>query len=361
MTWLLLALAVAASPAEAARIKDVAAVYGIRENSLMGYGLVVGLNKTGDSQQNAATMHSLAARLSPLGVPVTEADIKSKNVAIVLVTATLPAGARPGTHLDLTVSSAGDARSLEGGTLLLTPLIAPNRMEMASAQGHILVGGYSVEGGGNETIKNHPTVGMVPRGGIVEKEIPGQLDIGEQTTFDWVLDQPDFTNSTRMATVVNALLGPDTARAVDNGTVRVQVPDGWLGRQAELIATVESLELPLDHVLKVVVNERTGTVVMGADIPLTPLAIAHGGLSIEVSRQNEVSQPNPLAKGETTPVTNTEVRVREEKGKVTLLKGSTVGDVVGALNSMGVTPRDLIVILDAMRAAGGLQAEIESR
>lgn len=360
MLSLLLALAIVVPSAEAARVKDVASVYGIRENSLIGYGLVVGLNKTGDSAQNAATMHSLAARLSPLGVPVTETDIKSKNVAIVLVTAMLPPGARPGTHLDLVVSSAGDARSLEGGTLLLTPLLAPNRMEMASAQGQVIVGGYSVEGGGNESVKNHPTVGTVPRGGIVEKEIPGQLDVAEQVSFDWVLDTPDFTNSTRLATVINALAGPEVARAVDNATVRVKVPDEYLGRQAEFIATVESLELQLDHVLKVVVNERTGTVVMGADIPLSPVAIAHGGLSIEVARQNQVSQPNPLAKGETTAVTNTEVRVREDQGKVTLVKGATVGDVVGALNAMGVTPRDLIVILQSMREAGGLQAEIES-
>ena len=353
-----LALCALCPTAEAARIKDIAGLYGVRDNALTGYGLVVGLNKTGDSSQNVAAMTSLANHLQGLGMTMSEKDLKSRNVAIVMVTAALPTGARPGTRIDVQVSSVGDARSLEGGILLLTPLEAPNQVIFAAAQGSIVVGGYSVDSGGNEQIRNHPTVGTVPRGGAVIKEMPNRLAIEEQVEFQWVLDNPDFTNSTRLASVVNALLGPDTARAMDSGTVVVKVPDQYLGRQAELVAAVEALDVPLDHVNRVIVNERTGTVVMGADIPLSPMAVAHGGLSIEVARQTQVSQPSMLAGGETTAVSNTQVRVREDEGKVTLVKGATVGDVVGALNAMGVTPRDLIVILQAMQQAGGLQAEI---
>jgi flagellar P-ring protein precursor FlgI len=242
----------------------------------------------------------------------------------------------------------------------LTPLIAANGDTYATSQGPITVGGYSVEAAGNSSIKNHPTVGIVSRGGTVERENYSALKLQEATELQWILNDPDFTNSTRMATVVNALLGEDTAEAVDNGTVVVKVPDRFLGRQAELVASIETLDVALDHVAKVVVNERTGTVVMGADITLSPVAIAHGGLTIEVSRDHEVSQPNILARGETREVTQTDVTVREEEGKVTLVKGATVGDVVSALNAMGVTPRDLIVILQSMQAAGGLHAEIET-
>jgi flagellar P-ring protein precursor FlgI len=222
------------------------------------------------------------------------------------------------------------------------------------------VGGYSASGGGNEKVKNHPTVGIVTLGGTLEKEIPNALQIGEQVDFQWILNVPDFTNSARMASVVNALLGPDSAAAVDAGTVRVRVPDAWLGRQTELVAAIEALDIPLDHTMKVVVNERTGTVVLGADIPLSPVAIAHGGLTIDVSRRTEVSQPGMLASGETAVIANTEVRVREEAGKVSVLRGATVGDVVSALNAMGVSPRDLIVILQSMQRAGGISAQVES-
>lgn len=354
-----LLLAVLLPSAHASRIKDVASVYGIRENHLMGYGLVVGLNKTGDSSQNIGTIRALAARLAPLGIALEDEEIKSRNVALVMVSAKLPPGARAGTHLDITVMSAGDARSLEGGELLQSPLLA-GATTYAWASGAVTVGGYSVSGGGNESVRNHPTVGTIPRGGIVEREVPNALRVSEQVRFDWILNEPDFANSSRMATVINALLGPETARAVDGGTVEVRVPDEYLGRQAELIASIEALEFQLDHVMKVVVNERTGTVVMGADIPLSPVAIAHGGLTIDVSKQTQVSQPNPLAGGDTTTVSNTEVRVREDAGKITLVKGATVGDVVSALNAMGVTPRDLIIILQSMHRAGGLHADVEA-
>ena len=356
---LALALSVLVPTAEAARVKEIASVYGVRTNSLIGYGIVVGLNKTGDSSQNLATMKQLQLLLAGLGIPTSADEIKSKNIAAVLVRAEVAPGARPGSRFDLLVSSTGDARSLSGGTLVMTELRGFNGSHLGTAEGPVLVGGYSVSSGGNETIKNHPTVGSVPRGGMLEAAIP-VLQIAEQVSFDWVLDRPDFTNSTRMAAAVNAHLNSESAKAIDGATVRVLVPDEYLGRQAELVAALERLEVPLDVILRVGVNERTGTLVMGADIPLSPVAVAHGSLMIEVTRRAQVSQPNPLAMGTTAQVTNTEVTVREEKGAVTLLKGATVGDVVGALNAMGVTPLDLISILQSMRRAGGIHAEIEA-
>lgn len=361
LVTLLVSLFVGATPAHAARVKDVATLYGVRENPLVGYGLVVGLNRTGDSTQNLAAVRSLSNRLQGLGITMSDQDITSRNVAVVMVTSSLPAGVRPGSRMDVLVSSAGDARSLEGGVLLLTPLSAANGMNVASAQGPVTVGGYSVQtGNGDAQVKNHPTVGTISRGATVEMEIPNGLNFAESVCFDWVLNSPDFTNASRLAVAMNTALDGEYARAVDEGTVRVQVPDAWLGRQPEMIARLEGVTIPLDHISRVVVNERTGTVVMGADITLSPMAIAHGGLTIEVSTNRTVSQPAPLSGGKTTPIENSDVKVREAAGTVTLLDGVTVGDVVSALNAMGVSPRDLIVILQSMRAAGGLQAEIET-
>lgn len=353
--WLL-----AVSIAFAARVKDFTALYGVRDNPLVGYGLVVGLNRTGDSAQNLAAVRALGNRLQGLGMTMSDSDIKSRNVAMVMVTTVLPAGARPGSPLDVSVSSAGDARSLEGGVLLLTPLYAANGMAIAEAQGSILVGGYSVTSGGTSTIKNHPTVGMIPRGGLVEVEIPNALNVLQSGTLDWVLDRPDFTNSSRIAAAVNTTLEGDYAAAIDGGTIRVRVPDSWLGKQSELIAVVDAVRVDIDQVARVVVSERTGTVVMGADITVNPVAVAHGGLTIEVARQVVVSQPGPLSGGQTVVTEEPTVRVDEAKGRIEMIEGVTVGDVVAALNRMGVTPRDLIVILQAMHSAGGLVAEIEA-
>jgi flagellar P-ring protein precursor FlgI len=357
----LLALLLALSaPAEAARVKDVAALYGVRNNALVGYGLVVGLARTGDSGQNAAAVRALASRLKGLGMTMSEDDIKARNVAIVMVTAKLPAGTRPGSPLDVQVSSVGDARSLEGGVLLMTPLYAANGMAVASSQGAILVGGFSAGGGGASTTKNHLTVGLIPRGASVEVEIPNALDVRGAVSFDWVLATPDFTNSTRVALAMNTTLGGEYAQALDGGTVRVSVPDIFLGKQAQLIATLEAVDVKIDQVAKVVVNERTGTVVMGADVTVRPVAIAHGGLTIQVDHDPVLSQPGALSGGRTVVADKTTVKVDEKQGRLELIEGVTVGEVVGALNKMGVSPRDLIVILQAMHAAGGLQAEIET-
>lgn len=358
---LLLALLVSfVAPVQAARVKDVATLYGVRENPLVGYGLVVGLNRSGDSAQNAAAVRALANRLKGLGMTMSEDDIKARNVAVVMVTAKLLPGSRPGSPLDAQVASVGDARSLEGGVLLLTPLYAANGMAIAAAQGAIVVGGYSVSAGGESTVKNHPTVGVIPRGATVEVEVPNGLEIAEAVSFEWVLERPDYTNATRLAKAVNAALGGDYAAARDGGTVRVNVPDAYLGAQAELIAAVEAVQVEMDQVAKVVVNERTGTVVMGADVTVRPVAVAHGGLTIQVEHDRSVSQPGALSGGRSVAVDNTTVRVDEEQGHIEMIEGVTVGEVVSALDKMGVSPRDLIVILQAMRAAGGLQAEIEA-
>jgi flagellar P-ring protein precursor FlgI len=360
VTWLF-ALLLALSPAaEAARVKDVASLYGVRENALVGYGLVVGLNRSGDSQQNAAAIRALANRLQGLGMTMSDNDIKARNVAVVMVTSSLPSGARPGSRLDVQVSSAGDARSLEGGVLLLTPLYAANGMALASSQGALVVGGYTVTSGGDTTTKNHPTVGTIPRGATVEVDPPNGLNFAEAVSFDWVLQDPDFTSASRMVAAMNGALGGEYSSVVDGGTVRVQVPDAWLGRQPEMVALLETLPVKLDQAARVVVNERTGTVVMGADISVSPVAIAHGNLTIEVDRVTAVSQPGALSGGQTAAVANTSVKVDEKAGRIEMVEGVTVGDVVSALNKMGITPRDMIVILQAMQAAGGLQAQIET-
>lgn len=358
--WPIAALLLLSAPAEAVRIKDVASIYGVRSNPLMGYGLVVGLNRTGDSTQNLAAVTNLANRLQGLGLTMSDDDIRSRNIAMVMVTAKLPAGSRPGSRLDVQVSSAGDAKSLEGGILLLTPLYAANGMMIAAAQGPITVGGYTIGAGRDAVTKNHPTVGWVPGGGTVEVEIPNGLNIPESTELEWILHEPDFTNSAAMAAGINAKLGGDYARARDGGTVTVTVPDNYLGRQTELIAMVQSVDFAMDAPNRVVIDERTGTVVMGASIQISPVAVAHGGLTIEVDRETSVSQPNAFGQGNTVAVENERIQVDEANGKLRLLEGVTVGDVVGALNDMGVSPRDLIIILQAMRAAGGLHAEIET-
>lgn len=358
--WLIAALLYLCTPCEAARIKDVASLYGVRSNPLLGYGLVVGLNRTGDSTQNAAAITNLANRLQGLGLTMSDSDIRSRNIAMVMVTARLPSGARPGMRMDIQVSSAGDAKSLDGGVLLLTPLYAPNGMMVASAQGPITVGGYTVGTGRDAVTKNHPTVGWIPGGATVEVEIPNSLNIPETTDLQWVLHNPDFTNATRMAEAINDELHGEYAQALDHGTIQVNVPDSYLGRQAILISMIESVDFSMDAPNRIVIDERTGTVVMGANVTISPVAVAHGGLTIEVQEDTQVSQPNALSPGETTVVNNVSIKTEEQPGKLTMLEGVTVGDVVTALNAMGVTPRDLIIILQAMRAAGGLHAEIES-
>jgi len=349
-----------APTADAARVKDIASIYGVRENAVFGYGLVTGLNRSGDSRRNEGTIRTLANRLQGLGVTLSTEDIISRNVAVVMVTSQLPANARPGHRIDINVSSTGDAKSLEGGVLQLTPLYAADGTAYASSQGPIVIGGFSAEAGGESTRKNHPTTGRVPRGATVELDNPHRLDLGSQSQIDWLIHDPDFTTATRMVDAINESVGTKVARARDDGTVVMRVPTEPKVPIIDLLAQIEMVEIEVDAPARVVINERTGTVVMGAAVQLSPVAVAHGGLSIEVQRQTDVVQPNALAAGNTVVTEDAVITAKEESGQLTLVEGVTIGQLVSELNAMGVKPRDLIQILLTIKAAGALHAEISS-
>jgi flagellar P-ring protein precursor FlgI len=372
---LLAAVAVLAGGPAAAqvRVKDVARVQGVRENSLYGYGLVIGLGGTGDrSRSNPFTPQAIASMLQRLGISVPVDRLDGKNVAAVIVTAKLPPFARTGLALDITVSSLGDATTLQGGTLLLTPLLGADGRVYALAQGPLSVGGFAASGAGGDSVqKNHPTVGRVPGGAVVEREVPMALDPSGLT---FALLQPDFTTAVRLARAINeagAAAGaperradpsPEIARAVDASTVLVRVPAGEQSHLIEFIARIESAQLTVDTPARVVINERTGTVIMGNQLRISTVAVSHGNLSIHISEEKQVSQPPPLAPRSATTVVvpKSEVTVREDKGQLAVVReGASIGDVVQALNTLGVTPRDLIAILQAIRQAGALMAELE--
>ncbi len=347
------------SPADAVRIKDIATVEGVRENSLIGYGLVIGLNGTGDKSQTTFTVQTLVNMLNKMGINLDPTTVKVKNVASVIVTAKLPPFMRPGSRIDVVVSSLGDATSLNGGTLLLTPLKGPDQQVYAVAQGPISVGGF-VGGRGTDVVqKNHPTVGFVTGGGLVEQEVANTFVSHSQITL--LLRQQDFTTATRVAQAINARLAEQTeAKTVDAGTVRFQVPEHYLGRLVDLIGIVEGLDVEVDLPAKVVVNERTGTIVMGSQVRISDVAISHGNLTIRVKTRPTVSQPLPFSEGETLLIPEEEVTVTEGNDRLTVVReGATIGGVVRGLNDIGVTPRDLISILQAIESAGALQAELE--
>ena len=351
------ALLLVVGAARAERIKDVARVGSVRGNQLVGYGLIVGLDGTGDNSGALFTAQSVASMLEKFGVTVPAGAIKVKNVAAVIVTADLPAFARNGSALDVTVSSLGDAKSLQGGTLLQTPLRAADGAVYAVAQGAVSVGGFSVGGGGNSQGKNHVTAGRVPGGALVEREVPTTL-VGQGNRLNITLHRADFTTAARVAQAINTAALKAVARAADAGTVEVSVPEGV--DPVLMVASIEGISVTTDTVARVVVNERTGTVVIGGNVSVAPCAIAHGSLSVKVSTQLAVSQPNPLSNGETVVVPNTQVEARDEGGRVHAVRAaSSVEQVVKGLNALGVTPRDLIAILQALKTAGALKAEIE--
>ncbi len=346
--------------AQAARIKDVARLYGKPVHSLTGWGLVTGLNRTGDSSRNEVTIRSLANRLQGLGTTIAADDIISRNVAVVMVTARMPADVRSGHLLDVEVSSAGDARSLEGGVLQLTLLYSVDSRAYAQAWGPLVIGGFSADAVGNQVRKNHPTTGRIPEGAEVMAELPNRFDLSQQEQLEWIVNQPDFTTANRMATAVNEHLQGDYALARDGGTVVVEIPDIYRHDVVAMVAEVESITMEVDAQARVVVNERTGTVVMGADVSISAVAVAHGGLTIEVQRQSNVSQPGLLSGGQTVVLDNTRIKVEEQEGRVSMVEGATIGDLVNALNNLGVTPRDLITILMSIHRAGGLHAIVET-
>ncbi|MCZ7626139.1 MAG: flagellar biosynthesis protein FlgA [Candidatus Methylomirabilota bacterium] len=359
---MLLSVVMALLPVQAsadARIKDIAKVQGVRENELFGYGLVVGLNGTGDRAQVTFTVQAVVSMLKKLGITVPGERLTLKNVAAVMVTAKLPPFAKAGSALDVTVSSMGDATNLQGGTLLITPLQAADGQVYAVAQGPVSIGGFNFEAGGTgeKVQKNHPTVGRVPNGAIVERELSTEFLKARQLQL--VLANPDFTTAVRMAQAVGASLGAD-ARAKDASTVEVRIPDAYLANPVELIAALESVSLAPDTSARVVVNERTGTIIMGSQVRISTVAVAHSNLSLQIRSELQVSQPAPLSEGQTTVVPRTEVEAREDKTRVNLMsEGVSIGDLIKALNALAVTPRDMISLLQAIKAAGALQGELE--
>ncbi|MGP1366716.1 MAG: flagellar basal body P-ring protein FlgI [Schwartzia sp. (in: firmicutes)] len=339
------------------RLKDVAKVQGVRANQLVGYGLVVGLNGTGDSNKTLETLQSVANMLRQFGVTVNQATLKTKNVAAVMVTATLPPFVREGDTIDITVSSMGDAKSIQGGTLIQTPLQAGNGQIYAVAQGAVSTGGFTAGNGGGSQQKNFPTVGTTPNGAIVEKTV--EDDIGTNGMISLSLARSDFTTADRVAQTINLRFG-NVARAANPGRVDVSLPPAYRNNVVGFIAGLEELPVMPDNVARVVVNERTGTIVMGGDVSVDNVAITQGGLSIRVTREEEVSQPAPFSYGTTVVTKNDDVDVEEAPAHSIVLPATAdVSDIVGALNAVGATPRDIISILQAIKAAGALHAELE--
>lgn len=342
----------------AIRIKDVTTLQGIRENHLIGYGLVVGLNDTGDGSGTEFTAQSMAAFLKRNNITVDPDDINVSNAAAVIVTAILPAFARKGDRIDISVSSIGDAESLQGGTLLMTPLYsgALNRV-YAVAQGAISIGGFGAGAGGTSVTKNHPTAGKIPGGALVEIDSPVKFESLDEIRFKLI--SPDFTTAKRIAEVINFNLGEGAAYPVTPGEVLVKVPEASRDRLIEFVASIESLPVHPDQRARIVIDERTGTVVMGEGVRISTLALAHGSLTIQITEVTQVSQPGAFSEGVTTGVSNTGVSVQEENRQLALLdEGVSLGEVVRALNAVGVTPRDLIAILQSIKSLGALQAEL---
>jgi flagellar P-ring protein precursor FlgI len=342
----------------AVRVRDIASLHGAPPVPLIGYGLVIGLNKTGDRRQTIFSAQTLANMLERFGVGVPAGEIKIENVAAVLVTAELPAFMRQGARLDVTASSIGDARSLQGGTLIVTPLRGPDGTVHALAQGPLSIGGFSGGRGGNAVTVNHLTVGRVPGGAMVQVGQRVEMSSSKQVLL--ALREPDFTNAHRLADVISAALGGPVARAVDSATVSVEVPAVYQEAIPDLVARLESLPVTIDQASRVVINERTGTVVIGGGVRLGPTAVAHGNLSVRISTQYIASQPAPFARrGDTVVVPDERVDVSEGDAKlVNLGAGTTLDAVVRALNALGATPRDIIAILQALKTAGALAAEI---
>ena len=356
-----MAVALVLFPAEAAtRIKELASLEGVRDNQLMGYGVVVGLNGTGDKRQTVFSAQALTNILKRMGVTVNPTAILVRNMAAVMVTATLPPFAQPGTHMDVTVAAIGDATNLQGGLLLLTSMQGPDGQVYAAAQGALLTGGFVAGGGGNAQTLNHPTVGRVPGGAIIERSPP---TVAPAESLRLQLRQADFSTAARIAEVLNAHFpnpSSPTAKAESSGSIAVKLPQAYLSKPVEFVAEIENLTVEADRMQKVVINERTGTIVLGKEVRISPVAILHGALSVEVRTTFDVSQPNPMAQGDTTVVPKVDVDAKESRAQnVVLNQGATVEDLVRALQAIGSTSRDIIAVLQNMRAAGALSAEIE--
>jgi flagellar P-ring protein precursor FlgI len=340
-------------------VRDITTIAGVRDNPLVGYSIVVGLNGTGDRQQTLFTTQTLANVMQRMGVQIPASAVIVKNVAAVFVTASLPPFARPGMALDVTVSSIGDAKSLEGGILLLAPLRGPDGQVYAAAQGPLTLGGFSAGGAGNGKQVNHPTVGRIPNGGIVERDTA--IDLSRLTTVSLVLRNADFTSAREISNVINSQFGKPISTVVDSRQINVNIGSSGTSSVPELISQIQSLSISVHPPAKVVVNERTGTIVMGGDVKLSAVSVLHGSLSVEVATTFTVSQPAPFSKnGETVIVPEREVQAKETSAKsIRLEEGASVEDLINGLQTMGATARDIVAILQAIKEAGGLQAELE--
>ena len=346
-------------PAKAARLKELVSVEGVRENQLVGYGLVVGLAGTGDRKQTMFSAQSLTNLLERMGVSVAPTSIQVRNTAAVMVTATLPAFAQPGMRIDTTAAAIGDAANLQGGILVLTSLRGADGQVYAVAQGPVMTGGFAAGRGGNSQSVNHPTVGRTPNGAIVERPAPS---VAPHTTVRLQIRQSDFTTSARIVEAINKkFTGPaPLARADNPGLISITIPAAYAGRPTEFVAQLEEMVIDADHAQRVVINERTGTIVLGKDVRIAPMAILHGNLTVEIQTRFDVSQPAPLGQGETQVIPKTDVAAKEEKARTLVLKdGATVEELVRGLAAIGSTPRDVIAILQNLRRAGALEAEIE--
>lgn len=350
----------ALAEAPSARLKELVSLEGVRDNQLIGYGIVVGLKGTGDRQQTLFTAQSLANMLQQMGVTVSAATMLVRNTAAAMVTATLPPFAQPGMQIDVTVAAMGDCASLQGGLLLMTSLRGINGQVYSIAQGPVVTGGFIIGGAGTTQTLNHPTVGRIPGGAIVEQPAPS-VTPSHQVKLQ--LHEADFTTAARIAEAVNNHFTAEAkpiAHAESSGLVSVAIPASFSTRATEFIAELEAVTVRPDRPARVVINERTGTIVMGKEVHVSPVAIMHGNLTVEIQTTYNVSQPGPLSSGTTQVVPQVSVGVKEEKARNVVLKeGATVEELVRALTSIGSTPRDIIAILQSLRSAGALESELE--
>ncbi len=340
----------------AIRLKELVTLEGVRDNQLMGYGLVVGLNGTGDKKQTEFSIQSVVNLLERMGITVSASTVQVKNTASVMITATLPPYSQPGSKIDVTISALGDASSLQGGVLLMAGLKGPDGQVYAVAQGPMVIGGLVAGGGGNTSVLNHPTVGRIPNGAIVEKS-PPSLPLGPVLHLQ--LQRADFSTAVMIAEAVNKHF-EGSAHADNSALISVAVPEKYLKETTSFVAQLEQLTVEPDRDGKIVVNERTGTIILGKDVHISPVAIMHGNLNVEVQTTQEVSQPNPMSGGSTQVVPQVSLGVKQDAARNLMLKnGATVEELVQALSSIGATPRDIISILQTLKSAGALEADLE--
>ncbi|PID45634.1 MAG: flagellar biosynthesis protein FlgA [Proteobacteria bacterium] len=364
VSFLFIVLLTLSVQSDAARLKDIARLNGVRSNNLVGYGLVTGLNGTGDDMKKSLfTLQAVYNLMIRNGITIDPSKIdaiKVKNVAAVMVTADLPPFAKPGSTIDVQVSSIGDASSLSGGTLLMTPLKGADGNVYVVAQGSITNGAFAFGGKAAKVQQNHPTVGRIANGGTIEKTVP--VSLGADGRLQYQLDNADFTTAIAVADKINDLHGPKTASATDSGTICIIIPPKYQNDIVRFISGIESIHVSPDSTARVVINERTGTIVMGKDVKLSKVAVSHGNLSLIIDERQEVSQPNPFTdQGQTVPTDRTDVALVEEEGQLTVLdvnQGVSIGEIATALNAIGATPRDLIAIFQAIKAAGSMQGEL---